>query len=165
MPIHVDDVLLHAMSGTELSRVRTEFRLRLPEPINKSPLESRGADIVMQSSEISLVRLRRHEPTVREFPNAVCAERDWLSEYRRHRVSRCRASTTRRKALFDVVEAESWFGSISRQATTGDQTISTQGMQHGVEVASCIVSPARRHLAPQCALVVLLREAPSSTAL
>ncbi len=29
------------MSGTELSRVRTEFRLRLPEPINKSPLESR----------------------------------------------------------------------------------------------------------------------------
>ncbi len=38
------------MSGTELSRVRTEFRLRLLEPINESPLESSGADIVMQSS-------------------------------------------------------------------------------------------------------------------
>ena len=55
MPIQVRGVLVHAISGTELSRVRTEFRLRLPEPINKSPLESRGADIVMQSSEV-LVR-------------------------------------------------------------------------------------------------------------
>jgi len=51
----VRGVLLHAMSGTELSRVRTEFRLRLLEPINKSTPESRGADIVMQSSEV-LVR-------------------------------------------------------------------------------------------------------------
>jgi hypothetical protein len=42
MPIQVRGVRVHAMSGTELSRVRTEFRLRLPEPINKSPLESRG---------------------------------------------------------------------------------------------------------------------------
>jgi hypothetical protein len=42
MPIQVRGVLVHAMSGTELSRVRTEFRLRLPEPINKSTLESRG---------------------------------------------------------------------------------------------------------------------------
>ena len=41
MPIQVDGVLLHAMSGTELSRVRTEFRLRLLEPINKSTPESR----------------------------------------------------------------------------------------------------------------------------
>jgi hypothetical protein len=49
MPIQGRGVLIHAISGTELSRVRTEFRLRLPEPINKSPLESRGADIVMQS--------------------------------------------------------------------------------------------------------------------
>jgi hypothetical protein len=49
MPIQVRGVLVHAMSGTELSRVRTEFRLRLPEPINNSPLESREADIVMQS--------------------------------------------------------------------------------------------------------------------
>lgn len=51
MPIQVRGVLVHAMSGTELSRVRTEFRLRLPERISNSPLESRGADIVMQSSE------------------------------------------------------------------------------------------------------------------
>jgi hypothetical protein len=41
MPMQVRGVLVHAMSGTELSRVRTEFRLPLPEPINKSPLESR----------------------------------------------------------------------------------------------------------------------------
>jgi hypothetical protein len=40
------------MSGTELSRVRTEFRLRLLEPINKSPLESNGAGVVMQSCGI-----------------------------------------------------------------------------------------------------------------
>ena len=39
MPHQVDGVLVRAMSGTELSRVRTEFRLRLPEPINKSPLD------------------------------------------------------------------------------------------------------------------------------
>jgi len=50
MLIQVRGVLVHAMSGTEQSRVRTELRLRLPEPINKSPLESRAADIVMQSS-------------------------------------------------------------------------------------------------------------------
>ena len=42
MPNQVDGVLVRAMSGTELSRVRTEFRLRPPEPINQSPLESRG---------------------------------------------------------------------------------------------------------------------------
>jgi hypothetical protein len=42
MPIQVDGVLVRAMSGNELSRVRTEFRLRFPEPINKSLLESRG---------------------------------------------------------------------------------------------------------------------------
>src|SRR6202167_4744868 len=62
MPIQVRGVLVHAMSGTELSRVRTEIRLRLAEPINKSPLESRGADIVMQSSafgSIPLVRFAR----------------------------------------------------------------------------------------------------------
>jgi hypothetical protein len=33
---------VRATSGIELSRVRTEFRLRPPEPINQSPLESRG---------------------------------------------------------------------------------------------------------------------------
>jgi hypothetical protein len=31
-----------AMSGTELSRVRTEFRPRPPERISQSPLESRS---------------------------------------------------------------------------------------------------------------------------
>jgi hypothetical protein len=46
MPSQVRGVLVHAMSGTELSRVRTEFRLRLPEPINKSPLESRGPTLL-----------------------------------------------------------------------------------------------------------------------
>jgi hypothetical protein len=35
-----------AMSGTDLSRVRTEFRLRLPERINQSPLESRGPTLL-----------------------------------------------------------------------------------------------------------------------
>ncbi len=46
MPIQVAGVLLRAMSGTELSRVRTEFRLRLPERIDKSPLESRGPTLL-----------------------------------------------------------------------------------------------------------------------
>jgi len=32
----------HTMSGTELSRERTEFGLRSPEPINQSLFESRG---------------------------------------------------------------------------------------------------------------------------
>jgi hypothetical protein len=41
MPNQVDGGLLRAMSGTELSRVRTEFQLRPPEPINQSLLESR----------------------------------------------------------------------------------------------------------------------------
>jgi hypothetical protein len=35
------------MSGTELSRVRTELRLLPPEPNNQRLLASRGADIVM----------------------------------------------------------------------------------------------------------------------
>jgi hypothetical protein len=56
MPIQVRGVSVHAMPSIELSRVRTEFRLRFPEPINKSPLESSGADIVMQSSARSLPR-------------------------------------------------------------------------------------------------------------
>jgi hypothetical protein len=46
MLIQVRGVVVHAMSGTELSHVRTEFRLRLPEPINKSPLESRGPTLL-----------------------------------------------------------------------------------------------------------------------
>jgi hypothetical protein len=52
----VDDALLHAMSGTELSRVRTELRLLPPEAINQTLLESRAADIVMQSSAVMLGR-------------------------------------------------------------------------------------------------------------
>jgi hypothetical protein len=46
MPIQVHGVIIYAMSGTELSRVQTEFRLRLPEPINKSPLESSGPTLL-----------------------------------------------------------------------------------------------------------------------
>jgi hypothetical protein len=46
MPIPVSGVLVRARSGTELSRVRTEFRLRLPEPSNKSPVESRGSTLL-----------------------------------------------------------------------------------------------------------------------
>jgi hypothetical protein len=68
MPIQVRGVLVHAMSGTELSRVRTEFRLRLPETINKSPLESRGADIVMQSSPVLELQMSGKELT--DTPNA-----------------------------------------------------------------------------------------------
>ena len=32
MPNQVDGAILRAMSGTELSRVRTEYRLSPPEP-------------------------------------------------------------------------------------------------------------------------------------
>jgi hypothetical protein len=52
MPHQVDDALPHAMPGTELSRVRTELRLLPPAAYNKSPIASRGADIVMQSSAV-----------------------------------------------------------------------------------------------------------------
>jgi hypothetical protein len=34
------------VSFLDQSRVRTEFRLRLPEPIHKSPLESRGPTLL-----------------------------------------------------------------------------------------------------------------------
>ena len=56
MPHQVHGVLLHAMSGTELSRVRTELRLLLREHINQRLLTSRAADIVMQSSAIGPIR-------------------------------------------------------------------------------------------------------------
>ena len=46
MPNQVDGAFLHAMSGTELSRVRTEFRLRPLEGINQSLLESRGPTLL-----------------------------------------------------------------------------------------------------------------------
>lgn len=54
MPYQVHGALLHAMCGTKLSRLRTELRLLRPEPINQSLLVSRGAGIVMQSSEFLL---------------------------------------------------------------------------------------------------------------
>jgi hypothetical protein len=47
MPYQVDDAVRHAMSGTELSRVRTELRLLLREHISQRLLASRAADIVM----------------------------------------------------------------------------------------------------------------------
>jgi len=51
MPIQVQDALVRAMSGTELSRVRTEFRLRPPEFLSQSKTTSSLAvDMVMQSS-------------------------------------------------------------------------------------------------------------------
>jgi hypothetical protein len=61
MPIQVHGVLVHAKSGTELSRVRTEFRLRLPEPINKSPLESRGPTLLCNQVPFNVVSLKARE--------------------------------------------------------------------------------------------------------
>jgi len=43
---------MHAMSGNELSRVRTEFRLRPPEPIKQSPLESREPTLLCNQVEL-----------------------------------------------------------------------------------------------------------------
>jgi hypothetical protein len=54
MPYQVHDAVRHAMSGTELSRVRTELRLLLREHINQRLLASRAADIVMQSLALRL---------------------------------------------------------------------------------------------------------------
>jgi hypothetical protein len=68
MPNQVDDAPMRAMSGYELSRVRTEFRLCLPVRINKSPRESRRPTLsciqvrypplrahwVLKSSEVKL---------------------------------------------------------------------------------------------------------------
>ena len=51
MLYQVDDALLHAMSGIELSRVRTELRLLLPEAYQQKSDRVERADIVMQSSE------------------------------------------------------------------------------------------------------------------
>jgi hypothetical protein len=47
----VRGVLVHAMSGTELSRVRTEFRLRFSRAYQQKLTRVEGADIVMQSSK------------------------------------------------------------------------------------------------------------------
>jgi hypothetical protein len=51
VPNHADGVLVHAMSGNELSRVRTEFRFRPPEPINQSLLESREPTLLCNQVE------------------------------------------------------------------------------------------------------------------
>jgi hypothetical protein len=51
MPTQVDGALMHAMSGNELSRVRTEFRLYPPEPINQSLLESRRPTLLCNQVE------------------------------------------------------------------------------------------------------------------
>ena len=61
MPIQVRGVLVHAMSGTWLSRVRTEFRLRLPEPINKSPTESRGPTLLCNHVLIESIHITGYE--------------------------------------------------------------------------------------------------------
>ena len=55
MLYQVDDAVRHAMSGTELSRVRTELRLLPREHISQRLLASRAADTVMQSSSRSQV--------------------------------------------------------------------------------------------------------------
>ena len=46
MLYQVDDALLHAMSGIELSRVRTELRLLLPEAYQQQSDRVERADIV-----------------------------------------------------------------------------------------------------------------------
>ena len=51
MPYQVDDALLHAMSGTELSRVRTELRL-LPEPNNQRLLSREEPTLLCNQVQI-----------------------------------------------------------------------------------------------------------------
>jgi len=69
MLIQVRGVLVRARSGTEPSRVRTEFRLRLPEPSNKSPLESRGPTLLCNQVPQGRESVYRLSPT----GNSVCA--------------------------------------------------------------------------------------------
>jgi hypothetical protein len=79
------------MSGTELSRVRTELRL-LPEPNNQRLLMSRGADIVMQSSgfEANL------SPTCAQFGT------NWV----KHRTYKANTSMPNRFLRLDPVRSE-----------------------------------------------------------
>jgi len=84
MPIQVHGVLVHAMSGTELSRVRTEFRLRPPEPINKSSLESRGPTLLCNQCH----------PLSSEQLSVAARWRRFPLECRRHRRSRGPRTTT-----------------------------------------------------------------------
>jgi hypothetical protein len=57
MPNQVDGTLVRAMSSTELSHGRTQYRLRPLETIKQSLLASSGADIVMQSSSLLVLDL------------------------------------------------------------------------------------------------------------
>jgi|HubBroStandDraft_6_1064221.scaffolds.fasta_scaffold24009_5 hypothetical protein len=50
MPIPVHDALVRSMSSTELSRVRTECRLTLPEPINHATSVLPSNDATRHSS-------------------------------------------------------------------------------------------------------------------
>jgi hypothetical protein len=84
MPHQVDGVLVHAMSGNELSRVRTEFRLRPPEPINQCLLESRGPTLLCNhvvldrpSSAVSSL-VRRFQGSPRSFGSRPSAK-NWPS--------------------------------------------------------------------------------------
>jgi hypothetical protein len=47
MLYQVDDALLHAMSGIELSRVRTELRLLLPEAHQQEPTRGEGGPTLL----------------------------------------------------------------------------------------------------------------------
>ena len=71
MPNQVHGVLLHTMSGSELFHVRTELRLLLPERINQRLLASRGAGIVIQSSEIATNGARRMSGYATTLSNEV----------------------------------------------------------------------------------------------
>jgi hypothetical protein len=53
MPYQVDDATLHAMSGSELSRVRTELRLLPREPI-KQVCSRRGGPALLCNQVESL---------------------------------------------------------------------------------------------------------------
>jgi hypothetical protein len=67
MLYQVDDALLHAMSGIELSRVRTELRLLLPEAYQqKSDRVERGRHCyaIKWSASLGTVSNR---PSAREF--------------------------------------------------------------------------------------------------
>jgi hypothetical protein len=55
MPKQMHGALMHAMSGNGRSRVRTEFRLRPPEPINQSLLESRGPTLLCNQVLLGLI--------------------------------------------------------------------------------------------------------------
>jgi hypothetical protein len=66
MPIQVHGVLVHAMSGTEPSRVRTEFLFRLLEIIDKSPPESRVPTLLCNHVQIRQFPVSGY-PTYQDF--------------------------------------------------------------------------------------------------